>query len=1323
MSLPNPTAISGVVRAGNWWHSKLPPLLSVVYAAALLLGLDAASTAEMWLAALVSLLGIASYGHVVNDAFDIEVDRLAGKPNAMAPYTVWQRTFIAAALLALSLLPAALLPFGLTATALVAVNCLLPTLYSAPPVRIKERGVWALLFDAGGAHVVPTLWIAVACLKLAGDVSPWGVAFGVVMTAWALTVGIKGILRHQMYDLEGDEQAGVTTLAGNVRSASLVGFLERGWYFAELAMFAAVVVLLAPVAPLLPVAVLAYLPLEWKKYSLGWQFKFDPRDRHALRHLPLANNYFYELALPAVLLAHLAWRQPWLAWLLPLHLLLFWRNIYVQWADLKRLVQHARDVRQGRESLLRFRGAFEQAEHARGTLRVLASNPRHYQLRVTEIDGQLDHLRFCHGPWRIEAGQSYAVQFRARSDSLRQAVVGVRQASQPWTGLGLNAPIFMDPRWRTHQLCFTATADEPQAVLFITLGAALGPLEIDDIRLTPIAAADRWALMCEESAAAQCITADAPPGAAAALRRVELLAQAQCPESVRLHQLGIALEQGQTYRLELTARADGPRRVDLGVCHVGDDWRGLGLAETAWVTGELRTYRFDFLAAESDADACAYLWLGGAAGMVDVAEFSVTALPAAAAWQLIRDAGVEAQLIVVEGPTVRLEPLIPGSTPDQVRLALPALPVERGEYYAAKLELRAERPRTVIYGLSQRQEPFAGLGLIGEVELTPQWQTVTVDFRATADDPCPCLYLLAGGDATPVEVRIAELQTLGRRHPYFLQFAPDRGAVRHTIRLPYETSDAATLRLLEAVDHRDDVTLYAERFSVEAGRHYELIVRARSTMCREVEIGFGSADPPWENLGLTARLWLTPRLQAYVVPFQATQTRRFARACLWLGGPNGMFEVAGVQLRPTASDDVPWELRCATDSAAQCSESDGRRVELIECGRAATDAQLVFHVGAVRPGARYRAKLRLRAKRSRSVALYLAQLQAPWQSLAEEVSVLQIDSHWRDYYLDFSPHTDEPAAGLYLNVGGDAAAVDFANIEFLERPANNPWRLESSDGAGAQLLPTTLDDAGVCVEFQPNAEAAEVQVKLALGGFQVAEGRWQQVSFRARTNLPHRITCTVQQDHAPWKGLGYFRAIELDEEWRTFLGGFVGTQSDESAALRWFLDGSRHSVEIADVQVRPCDSLLPLQLSTKPGCDAVLLAGEEADSLRLVPLAVQEGAGDIWLSRPQVAAEAGQRYRLRFDARADAPLRLAVGCIQGEAPWAGIGLYRRIEAAAAWQTFDFEFEATLTDLQAKLCFWLGENLTPLELRRVSLVRLETVAGESSDTPNVAGAAS
>jgi len=136
------------IRSHDWWLYKIPPLLAIAYAEILLLDLPVLQSLLTVSALLFAIACVAAYGHIINDSFDIEVDRQVGKHNSMARLSPWQRALFCLAFAGLGFSLPVLMHFGTLAIALLGINYLLPTLYSAPPFRFKEKGILGIISDA-----------------------------------------------------------------------------------------------------------------------------------------------------------------------------------------------------------------------------------------------------------------------------------------------------------------------------------------------------------------------------------------------------------------------------------------------------------------------------------------------------------------------------------------------------------------------------------------------------------------------------------------------------------------------------------------------------------------------------------------------------------------------------------------------------------------------------------------------------------------------------------------------------------------------------------------------------------------------------------------------------------------------------------------------------------------------------------------------------------------------------------------------------------------------------------------------------------------------
>lgn len=323
-----------LIRFDRWWDSKIPPLLSVAYALILIEPIGQGRAVELLLGVVWSLASVAAYGHLVNDLFDIESDGLAGKPNALASLSAPRRVAACALALAAGFAPWLLVDLKPGAWAWLAVNYLLPTVYSMPGVRLKERGVLGIVSDAAGAHAIPTLFILAAFSPTSGT-GRFALKLGLV--AAATCVGIKGILNHQVADRGNDLASGVETLGTRVSAQHLLRFLTAFNALVEIPVVATVVTLLRHACPLAVVAFAGHCVVELTKLILGHPFYFQGRvanPEHRRPNLPLANNFFYEVWLPTALAIQLATASPSWRWLPALHVSLFFKNYADQARDL-----------------------------------------------------------------------------------------------------------------------------------------------------------------------------------------------------------------------------------------------------------------------------------------------------------------------------------------------------------------------------------------------------------------------------------------------------------------------------------------------------------------------------------------------------------------------------------------------------------------------------------------------------------------------------------------------------------------------------------------------------------------------------------------------------------------------------------------------------------------------------------------------------------------------------------------------------------------------------------------------------------------------------
>jgi 4-hydroxybenzoate polyprenyltransferase len=246
-------------RAHEWWEFKIPPLLATAYATALLLNVSIQQLWPLLLLMLFALLPGAVYVCVINDITDLEDDRQCGKANRMDGKSAAYKFFA----LAVSILPGLIAcwlfrHYPLTLSFYL-VNWLAFTFYSVPPFRFKVRGILGVAMDASGAHLLPTLWTASLIAEATGHPVP--ALFLGSLGVWAVCVGLRGILWHQLLDRENDRRGQITTLAARTNPLSIRRFVSFVTF--PLEVVALILILIQVDTPWAWVMLALYLSVAW----------------------------------------------------------------------------------------------------------------------------------------------------------------------------------------------------------------------------------------------------------------------------------------------------------------------------------------------------------------------------------------------------------------------------------------------------------------------------------------------------------------------------------------------------------------------------------------------------------------------------------------------------------------------------------------------------------------------------------------------------------------------------------------------------------------------------------------------------------------------------------------------------------------------------------------------------------------------------------------------------------------------------------------------------------------------------------------------------
>jgi 4-hydroxybenzoate polyprenyltransferase len=252
------------IRARDWWDHKLAPMLGTGYMTAFHLHASLLGLLPSFGAILVAVTAAAAYVSLVNDLADIDEDAAAGKPNRLADRTA---AYVVGALAVAMTVGVAVATLAWrddpVALALYAGPWLAFSAYSLPPIRLKAHGLAGVLADASGAAFFPHLLIVVVVFQATGrKLEPeWLAAVGV----FALANGLRGILWHQLGDIEADTRSRIRTYGS--RLPERARFLGQAAFVIEIA--ALVFLLWRSGSPLAFVLLIGYALLERARMRLA----------------------------------------------------------------------------------------------------------------------------------------------------------------------------------------------------------------------------------------------------------------------------------------------------------------------------------------------------------------------------------------------------------------------------------------------------------------------------------------------------------------------------------------------------------------------------------------------------------------------------------------------------------------------------------------------------------------------------------------------------------------------------------------------------------------------------------------------------------------------------------------------------------------------------------------------------------------------------------------------------------------------------------------------------------------------------------------------
>jgi glycosyltransferase involved in cell wall biosynthesis len=198
-----------ITRTKQWWQPKAGNLLSAVYLAIFVFNITLSKGYLFILPSITTILGIGLFGYFFNDYSDLESDLKVNKRNMLQKLQPHQRLFLLIGALFLALTPWLFLPFDTVSIFLLVAEFSLLLAYAVPPIRLKERGILAVITDALYAYAIP-FTLAFHTFQIVSNTSIDFIQYGSIF-AWQFMVGIVNIFIHQLEDFENDLQTQTKT--------------------------------------------------------------------------------------------------------------------------------------------------------------------------------------------------------------------------------------------------------------------------------------------------------------------------------------------------------------------------------------------------------------------------------------------------------------------------------------------------------------------------------------------------------------------------------------------------------------------------------------------------------------------------------------------------------------------------------------------------------------------------------------------------------------------------------------------------------------------------------------------------------------------------------------------------------------------------------------------------------------------------------------------------------------------------------------------------------------------------------------------------------
>ncbi len=186
-------------RYRDWWQSKVPFYIAVT------LVLRPTVSPLQLVETLGTIAGLASFGYSLNEIADRKSDSRAGRLNSASRLTSTEKCLFLLLTSGVAMALSLSLASDYVPTLFILACLILSIAYSAPPIRLKERGINGLVAPAVAQWSLPIM--AIAAFEPGAWTKPPALCFALL----GLALGVRWMGIHQVHDHWNDRVSGVRT--------------------------------------------------------------------------------------------------------------------------------------------------------------------------------------------------------------------------------------------------------------------------------------------------------------------------------------------------------------------------------------------------------------------------------------------------------------------------------------------------------------------------------------------------------------------------------------------------------------------------------------------------------------------------------------------------------------------------------------------------------------------------------------------------------------------------------------------------------------------------------------------------------------------------------------------------------------------------------------------------------------------------------------------------------------------------------------------------------------------------------------------------------